>query len=78
MLYWFPLADVMLCMDPEQEGRVYFEEGGVRRLGEGVRGGAKTLVIYVVWTKLCILSPIRSSYNFLRDVAQKQVSFQMI
>ena len=38
----------MLCMDPEQEGRVYFEEGGVRRLGEGVRGGAKTLVIYVV------------------------------
>lgn len=29
----------MLCMDPEQEGRVYFEEGGLRRLGEGVRGG---------------------------------------
>ena len=29
-------------VDPEQEGRVYFEEGGVRRLGEGV-GGRKLL-----------------------------------
>ena len=23
MLYCFPLADVLLCMDPEQDGRVF-------------------------------------------------------
>ena len=30
------------------------------------------------WIKLCILPPERISYIFLKDIPQKQVTFQMI
>ena len=81
LLYCFPLADVLLCMDAEQDGRVCVCKGWGRGGGNvwgGGRGGEENSVIYVICIKLCILPPKRISCTFPRDIARKQVKCQMI
>ena len=67
MLYCFLLAEVLLCMDPAQDGRVCVVGGGVER---------KLCDICDIDQALYPTTK-RISFYFTRDIARKKVAFQL-